>query len=218
MKIKCECPVEGHAQGCPNDLFSALDLAIPSGGIEAGAEQQPVAIVGEQHNSLWTGALVRSRFIWSPPSGDLTKMIFPLEDLPVGTKLYTAPVPPQREPLSDSDTVREHEPFPRDTLERIIDDYVADYELNDGEVFRAPSDEDRFMLKDAILGLLVDPEWEREWSEHIAMLAQREPLSDYDIDELWEAASSTTDNDFDIHEFARLIESAHGIGGGSDDR
>jgi len=115
-------------------------------------------------------------------------------------------------PTTKAWPIPKREQFPGDTLERAIDDYVADYELNDGEVFRAPSDEDRFMLKDAILGLLVDPEWEREWSEHIAMLAQREPLSDSEIEGLWEAASSTTDNDFDIHEFARLIESAHEIG------
>lgn len=85
-----------------------------------------------------------------------------------------APAVPQAEPKRD--------PFAPDELERIIDDYVADYELSDGEVSRDVSDEDRFMLKDAIMGLLVDPAWDRAWGALIDQRAReqaepkREPL------------------------------------------
>lgn len=58
-----------------------------------------------------------------------------------------------------------------DELERIIDQYVKHYELNDGETCYDPSDEERIIIKDAIMGLLVDREWDAEWGKHIASLA-----------------------------------------------
>lgn len=58
-----------------------------------------------------------------------------------------------------------------DELERIIDQYVKHYELNDGESTYDPSDEERIVIKDAIMGLLVDREWDNEWGKHIAALS-----------------------------------------------
>ena len=60
-----------------------------------------------------------------------------------------------------------------DELERIIDQYVKHYELNDGESTYDPSDEERIVIKDAIMGLLVDREWDNEWGKHIAALSSR---------------------------------------------
>lgn len=64
-----------------------------------------------------------------------------------------------------------------DELERIIDQYVKHYELNDGETCYDPSDEERIVIKDAIMGLLVDREWDAEWGKHIASLAALSSLT-----------------------------------------
>lgn len=71
--------------------------------LRAQAEAQPVAIVGEQRSGAWAGADTPAGYVWSPPSDSSTKMIFPLADLPLDTKLYTHPAPavPQAEPDDD---------------------------------------------------------------------------------------------------------------------
>lgn len=47
-----------------------------------------------------------------------------------------------------------------DAVEEAIDTYIADYALDDGDsVPHSPSDDERFMIKDAAMGLLVDPDF-----------------------------------------------------------
>jgi hypothetical protein len=66
--------------------------------------------------------------------------------------------------------------FATDRLEQIIDAYVADYELvGEDESGRdgcyAPTDTERGLIKDAIIGLLADPDWDAEWGKLIALRA-----------------------------------------------
>jgi hypothetical protein len=66
--------------------------------------------------------------------------------------------------------------FATDRLEQIIDAYVADYELvGEDESGRdgcyAPTDTERGLIKDAIIGLLADTDWDAEWGKLIALRA-----------------------------------------------
>jgi hypothetical protein len=82
--------------------------------------------------------------------------------------------------------------FATDRLEQIIDAYVADYELvGEDEPGRdgcyAPTDTERGLIKDAIMGLLADDDWDAEWGKHIAQLANRDTAA--------YAASLASDNE-----------------------
>ncbi|MCY1169395.1 hypothetical protein D9M73_94230 [compost metagenome] len=63
-----------------------------------------------------------------------------------------------------------------DKLEQVIDAYVEDYECmgenaagTDG--YYSPNEHERYLIKDAIMGLLADQDWDAEWGAHIANLA-----------------------------------------------
>jgi len=104
-----------------------------------------------------------------------------------------------------------------DRLEQIIDDYIEDYEMlgeaADGtEAGYTPTEGDKVLLKDAILGLLADTEWDKEWGLHIASLAapvqaqERKPLTLSEIMKLMERFPDTL-----TFRSIRAIEAAHGI-------
>lgn len=66
-------------------------------------------------------------------------------------------------------------PLPLDPLEKAIDSFIEDYEMigesEDGRgACYTPNANDRALLKDAIMGLLADSEWDRIWGEHIESL------------------------------------------------
>lgn len=67
----------------------SLAIARAADYLRAQADAQPVAIVGEQRSGAWAGANTPAGYVWSPPSDSSTKMIFPLADLPLETKLYS---------------------------------------------------------------------------------------------------------------------------------
>lgn len=84
-----------------------------------------------------------------------------------------APTPEAAQP-TQAEAPSEREAFALDPLEKAIDAYVADYETcYDGGTY-TPDDEERFRIKDAIMGLLANPEWDRLWGEHIAALATQQ--------------------------------------------
>lgn len=63
--------------------------------------------------------------------------------------------------------------FAADAIERVIDDYIEDYEMvgeaPDGrDACHVPTEGERILIKDAILGLLGDPAWDAEWGKLIA--------------------------------------------------
>lgn len=60
-----------------------------------------------------------------------------------------------------------------DTLETIIDAYIADYVMEGDGGCHTPTEGERLLIKDAIIGLLVDPDWDAEWGKHIADIAQK---------------------------------------------
>lgn len=61
-----------------------------------------------------------------------------------------------------------------DRLEKIIDAYVDDYEMRGDDGDHTPTEGERAMIKDAIMGLLVDDDWDAEWGAHVQRLvAQR---------------------------------------------
>jgi hypothetical protein len=67
--------------------------------------------------------------------------------------------------------------FATDRLEQIIDAYVADYELvGEDESGRdgcyTPTDTERGLIKDAIVGLLANEDWDAEWGKLIEQRAR----------------------------------------------
>jgi hypothetical protein len=67
--------------------------------------------------------------------------------------------------------------LPFDALEQIIDEYVADYEMvgeaEDGRyACHQPTDGERILIKDAILGLLAHDAWDAEWGRLIQQRAK----------------------------------------------
>jgi len=56
-------------------------------------------------------------------------------------------------------------------LETIIDNYLDGYELRDDPACHTPSEFERLLIKDAIMGLLVDEDWDSTWGAHIASIA-----------------------------------------------
>jgi len=56
-------------------------------------------------------------------------------------------------------------------LEAIIDNYLEGYELRDDPACHTPSDFERLLIKDAIMGLLVDEDWDSAWGAHIASIS-----------------------------------------------
>jgi hypothetical protein len=65
-------------------------------------------------------------------------------------------------------------------LEEIIDRYVDDYEMHaeddsGREGYYSPNDHEKHLLKDAIMGMLADPDWDEAWGKHIAALAASRP-------------------------------------------
>lgn len=90
-----------------------------------------------------------------------------LKGFDVGQRYATDAATPQPAPKD----VQTADPFELDKLESIVDRYLDDYEMNDGEHrTHTPTEFERFLLKDAFLGLLVDEEWDKEWGTHIDML------------------------------------------------
>jgi len=77
-------------------------------------------------------------------------------------------------------------------LEKVIDDFIEDYEMHgeseDGsDAIYTPTENDKALLKDAILGLLVDTDWDAAWGAHIdslvsARAAKIETWTDADAD------------------------------------
>lgn len=61
--------------------------------------------------------------------------------------------------------------IPTDRLEQIIDEYIANYEFRGDGGDYAPNERERFLMKDAFMGLLADDDWDAEWGKHIAALA-----------------------------------------------
>ena len=179
------------------------------------AEQKPVAIVGEQHNSLWTGALVRSRFIWSPPSGDLTKMIFPLEDLPVRTKLYAAPVPPA-DRCRSSETLDPKATGPASPERPVLNrEDAADRVAAGSDEQREPciGNDPACPCQDGDACHYRDTATTKAWPIPQAE-PKREPLSEKQIDaihELWYERAGMS-----FADVVRAVERAHGITGDSD--
>lgn len=60
-----------------------------------------------------------------------------------------------------------------DDLEKIIDKYVEHYEMYGDEGTYTPSDDERRLIKDAIIGLLADPDWDAAWG---AVLSTAQPV------------------------------------------
>lgn len=76
-------------------------------------------------------------------------------------------------------------PFETDRLEQIVDAYLADYEMvgeaEDGrDACYQPTDSERALIKDAILGLLADEEWDAAWGRYVAALASQ-PAAPADV-------------------------------------
>jgi hypothetical protein len=72
-----------------------------------------------------------------------------------------------------ADTEYTREPFSTDRLEQVIDAYLEDYEMvgeaEDGrDACYQPNENERILIKDAILGLLSDSAWDAEWGKLIA--------------------------------------------------
>lgn len=57
--------------------------------------------------------------------------------------------------------------FTPDKLETIIDQYIDDYELRGDGGDYTPSQFEKFLIKDAIMGLLVDPEFDAALASHL---------------------------------------------------
>jgi hypothetical protein len=89
-------------------------------------------------------------------TGDVEDMAREVEAL-VRAKnpLYAGPVPKdaQAEPKIDFD--------------KIIHAHVEEYELDDGEVHHAPSEFEKTLITDAIMGLLGNEQWDAAWGAHI---------------------------------------------------
>jgi hypothetical protein len=67
-------------------------------------------------------------------------------------------------------------PLTYDRLEQVIDAYVDDYEMvgeaEDGrDACYQPTEQERIVIKDAIMGLLADPDWDAEWGKLIEQRA-----------------------------------------------
>jgi hypothetical protein len=65
-----------------------------------------------------------------------------------------------------------------DDLEQIIDAFVEDYEMvgedEDGrDACHTPTEGERALIKDAICGLLADPDWDNAWGDLIRYQAQQ---------------------------------------------
>lgn len=61
----------------------------------------------------------------------------------------------------------------RDPLEKAIDAFVEDYVMEGDSGSYTPTEKERILIKDAIMGLLADPEWDRLWGEQIAAQARQ---------------------------------------------
>jgi hypothetical protein len=119
-------------------------------------------------------------------------------------------------------TDKEREAIPIDPLEQAIDTYLDGYETIYDEGSYTPNAEEKFRIKDAIMGLLADPEWDRLWGEHVdslvraalasqeAQAPKREALTDEQIILATDTIDIDTPGCFII--VARTIERAHGIG------
>jgi hypothetical protein len=59
-----------------------------------------------------------------------------------------------------------------DNLDQIINEYVESYELRGDEGDYTPSEGELNLIKDAIIGLLADPDWDAAWGTHIKALSQ----------------------------------------------
>ena len=78
--------------------------------------------------------------------------------------------------------------FAPDKLESIIDDYVENYETIYDEGSHTPSDEEKFRIKDAIMGLLADDAWDAEWGAHVDSLVASRATPSPDMLDAWRQA------------------------------
>lgn len=92
--------------------------------------------------------------------------------------------------------------------EAAIDEYLADYMLDDGDTRgHTPSEAERFLIKDAIIGLLA--------AAHQPPQAEQVPMTEAEIRSWWESENGLEDCDMcklaDFEKVIRAIEKRHGI-------
>lgn len=68
---------------------------------------------------------------------------------------------------------KEPMPLELDPLEKIIDAYIDDYVFEADEGSHSPGEFERVVIKDAIMGLLVDKDWDEHWGRLIAEQAAK---------------------------------------------
>ena len=111
-------------------------------------------------------------------------------------------------------------PADGDRVEAAIDDYIDGYVMEGDDGYYQPNDGDTAMLKDAMMGLLVDPGFLAAYDgtppaapQAVPAPAVREPLTDGQL------AKIAVEDEFllycdqdSFNEIARAIEAHHGIG------
>jgi len=93
---------------------------------------------------------------WTNPSERESAMAAKWADAEDRVKALTA----ERDALRAALAAPQPEPVPLDrscAAEQAIDDYVADYVMEGDDGSHTPTESERFLIKDAIMGLLVDP-------------------------------------------------------------
>lgn len=124
---------------------------------------------------------------WRFPDGDLSESPFEsrseCERDAVGydgeaIPLYTHPQVP-REQLAQQAPQVAHP----DNLEQIIDDYVDDYVMEGDDGTHWPTESEKCLLKDAVMGLLADPEWNSAWGKIVegSKQAPQVPMTEDEI-------------------------------------
>lgn len=70
-----------------------------------------------------------------------------------------------------------------DNLEQIIDDYVDDYAMEGDDGTYRPTESEKCLLKDAVMGLLADPAWNSAWGEIVegSKQAPQVPMTEDEI-------------------------------------
>lgn len=78
-----------------------------------------------------------------------------------------------------------------DNLEQIIDDYVDDYVMEGDDGTHWPTESEKCLLKDAVMGLLADHEWNSAWGKIVegSKQAPQVPMTDDEIIEYFDEVS-----------------------------